>query len=342
MKKDYIKLYLDNVVCRLPQEDRAEVRRELSSNIYDMLPDGAGDAEIKSVLESLGPPARLAEKYRTNPRYLISPAMFDNYISVLKIGVPVVALVAAFAGFLTALIGIIAGGVTEVSEIMSEIIGGFLSSLFSGAFYAAVLITAGFVIYEHANKTAEKQNPKPWSADDLREVAPGAAASGISLTGSIASIAVTVCVSVFFVLLSLNILPDSVWFKYNNVEIYSFFSKEFLSHCLYVIPVLAAASIFTDALKIKYRRWTKSVIYSSIATSVIYLAAAVVLFTRPNMLSAEFTAFLRTLPVDSPAIIEALAGGKAIAVAAISIVTVIAVIGIAQSVYQLLKTERQL
>jgi hypothetical protein len=44
---------------------------------YDMLSDQPNDAEIKEVLQSMGSPTKLAEQYRQNPRYLISPQVYD-------------------------------------------------------------------------------------------------------------------------------------------------------------------------------------------------------------------------------------------------------------------------
>ena len=41
---------------------------------------------VIKVLESLGPPYKMADQYRSTKRYLISPAVFDAYLTVLKIG----------------------------------------------------------------------------------------------------------------------------------------------------------------------------------------------------------------------------------------------------------------
>lgn len=337
MKKDYIKLYLDNVVSRLPQKDREEVRKELSSNIYDMLSDDAGEAEIKAVLESLGPPKKLAEKYRTNPRYLISPAVFDNYIRVLIIGVPAVALLSAFVGFMVALVGVITNNITEVSEIMSQIIGAFISSLYSGAAYSAVLITLGFIIYEHTDKTIEKEKPKSWTVEQLKEVNLAEGDSAIPLVGSVVSIVVTVCLSIFFMLFAAGVLPAAVWIKHNDIVVYNFFSAGFLRRCLYVIPVLAVAAILTDVLKIKHRKWNKAVLYSAISTSLMYMGGFAFLFSMPDIISAEFAGFLQSLPADSPALIDALVSGKIIAVVTIAIVVIIGLVSIGMAAYKLLK-----
>ncbi len=42
---NYIERYVNDVISRLPEKEREEVKKELQSNIYDMLPEGAEDAE---------------------------------------------------------------------------------------------------------------------------------------------------------------------------------------------------------------------------------------------------------------------------------------------------------
>ena len=91
--------YLYDVTRRLPENMRDDVEQELRANIEDMLPDNPTEEEIENVLESLGAPSKLAAKYRPNPRYLISPALFEEYISVLKIVAVVLALPACGAEY---------------------------------------------------------------------------------------------------------------------------------------------------------------------------------------------------------------------------------------------------
>lgn len=335
MKKDYIKLYINNVVCRLPEKDRDEVRRELSSNIYDMLSAAPDEDEIKAVLEGLGSPAKLAEKYRVNPRYLISPAVFDNYIVALKIGVPAIALISAFVSFIEALFGIVGNNISEISVIASEIMGASMSALFSGAFYSAVMITLGFVIYEKIDKN--EKEPKKWRIGQLKEVSISSDKNYIPLSGSVASIVVTVFLSMFFMLFLQNNIPGFVWLENNDTKIYKIFSDEFSKILLYIIPLLAAVGIFINILKMKYRKWNAGILLSDIAASILHMASFTFLFTRPNILSGEFTDFIRSLSIDSPGLVDSLISGRAVALMSISIVVIVCLISIGESVWKLIK-----
>jgi hypothetical protein len=68
--------YLYDITKRLPEKSRADVERELRSNIEDMLPEDPTDDDVVRVLTELGSPAKLSAAYRSNPRYLISPELF--------------------------------------------------------------------------------------------------------------------------------------------------------------------------------------------------------------------------------------------------------------------------
>lgn len=74
-----------------------------------MLSKQPSDAEIKKVLESIGAPAKLAEQYRQNPRYLIFPQVYDEYIRLLKLLVPIV-------GIITLIVGAVSGVFETLQE----------------------------------------------------------------------------------------------------------------------------------------------------------------------------------------------------------------------------------
>jgi len=95
---DMIGRYIYDVTRRLTKNERSEIKRELESSITDMLPDNPSGQDIIDVLTKLGAPRILAEQYRQKPQYLISPAMFDNYFSVLKEVTAIVAIVCGCFG----------------------------------------------------------------------------------------------------------------------------------------------------------------------------------------------------------------------------------------------------
>ena len=145
-----IERYVHDVARRLPEKDREEVKKELRANIYDMLPEGANDDAVKKVLYELGSPISLAEKYRTKPRYLISPAYYDEYVGVLKWVLPLVGVIVMVIGFAVAAFDAAKSGSTNFAFAASNIFSRGVSMGVTAAFQALVWTTIGFVIAEHS------------------------------------------------------------------------------------------------------------------------------------------------------------------------------------------------
>ena len=165
-----IERYVYDVARRLPEKDREDVKKELRANIYDMLPEGMGDEAVKKVLYELGSPASLAEKYRTRPRYLISPAYFDEYVNALKWILPLVGVLVMLIGFAVGAFDAAKSGSTSVPFVISGVISQGVSMGVSAAFQALVWTTIGFVIAEHSGEKKPKVGEHGWRVEDLPEV----------------------------------------------------------------------------------------------------------------------------------------------------------------------------
>ena len=160
---EMIDRYVQAVTQRLPEDTREDVARELRANIEDMLPDHASQEDIRAALEKLGNPAVLANEYRQGKRYLIGPAMFGTYLSVLKL---VIGIAAAAFGFL-GLIGAISEPGAPIA--IADMIADTLSGAFEGAVAAFMWVTLVFALLEWAG-VQEGNLPfkkKKWTVDDL-------------------------------------------------------------------------------------------------------------------------------------------------------------------------------
>ncbi|MCL2084293.1 MAG: hypothetical protein FWH06_03420, partial [Oscillospiraceae bacterium] len=143
---------------------------------------------IIGVLTKLGEPRLLAEQYRQKPRYLISPAMFDGYISVLKTVTAVVAGVLAFIGAFTAF---------SSGSLCIVLLSAF-GMAFEGALQAALWVTAAFVIAEKCGYKKE-----PWKPADLPPLA-SQNSRNIPRSSSIVGIILTVFFTGLFVMMILR------------------------------------------------------------------------------------------------------------------------------------------
>lgn len=162
--------YVYAVAERLPQETREDVSRELRANIEDMLPDDHTENEIRAVLGKLGNPAILAGDYADQKRYLIGPALYDSYFSVLK-------LVATIL-FIVSICGVLIDGVASLTmdaKMMQQGIRIFIDILASGFMAVAqafLWVTLVFAIMERSGIEGGQApfTKRKWSLDDLPDL----------------------------------------------------------------------------------------------------------------------------------------------------------------------------
>lgn len=182
--------YLHVVAKHLPEETREDVSRELRANIEEMLTEDATEEDVRSVLEKLGDPKKLAAEYRQYRRYLIGPELYDSYLSVLKL---VITILPVISGAIALLEGIL--GTSGEGELLEMSIGVFVNVLVAaigGAFQACAWVTLVFAILERTGVN-EGQLPfvkKRWTPDDLmtmeieskRKISRGETAFSIACT----------------------------------------------------------------------------------------------------------------------------------------------------------------
>ena len=294
-----IERYIYDVIRRLPENEQEEVRKELNSNIYDMLSDDAGEDEIKAVLYQLGSPAELAEKYRQNPRYLISPVIYSDYIRVLKWIIPMV-------GCICLLVGMILSGIEALNpefsvdadyfaKNISDILSDGFSMGISGAIQALVWTTIGFAI---AERTGYKpgQSSKNWKIEDLPDIFP-IGKYKISLSDCIAELIMTVIFSIVGIIWCTgNISFPFIILKNQDIQVTQLFNDWFLSICIPLIIISAIFKISECIIKIKIRRWTPVVCITVIVNNIITAGVTLFIFNHSNIFSSEFVNFLNNFP----------------------------------------------
>lgn len=285
-----IERYIHEVTRRLPEADRADVRDELMSSIADMLPEYHTQDDIHEVLESLGNPAKLAEQYRVKPRYLISPAVYDDYIRALKwiipIGVGVMVLVGLISG---AIKSIEAFGTVPMRELISEAISRCISFAVSGAIYAVFWTTVGFVFADRRGKLNIEHK---WTVSDLPESVPNSKGS-IPLADGIIELVLTLVFSLIGLLIFTRTIPVAFSIFVDDTTITSILSDSFLQAGVYVCIIIALFAILESAAKLYYRRWTPLVCASVIAANIASIGTTIYMFTRPEILSPELSKHLQ-------------------------------------------------
>ncbi|WP_082233152.1 HAAS signaling domain-containing protein [Halobacillus massiliensis] len=167
-----IEVYLQEVERRLPEKNREDILLEIRSTIEDMLPDDYTEENVKEVLKQMGNPVLLAAGYRDRPMHLIGPRYYDMYISLIKMILPIAAVISLISltaesffspeesnSALDIIITIFAEGIWRVIEVGIQVF---------------FWVTLTFALIERADKKIDQQPLTPhgqeWTPDQLKAV----------------------------------------------------------------------------------------------------------------------------------------------------------------------------
>ena len=251
---EMIERYINVVVKRLPEKERIEIERELRANIYDMLPENYTQADVIRVLKELGDPVTLSEKYRTKPRYLISPAYYDTYINILKIVLPIVGIVLLAIAAIGTTIGLLMSGDFKIPDLFIQAIPSGIGGSFEGMIQAFFLITVGFAIAERCGAKPDKETKAEWKPEELPPIVKKTNKT-IPLSDCIAEIIFT------FIATFIGVSYFSGWILTKGIiiidgnRISDIFSPEFSRAVIPVIIIVALMNLVKSSLRITFRKW---------------------------------------------------------------------------------------
>jgi hypothetical protein len=332
--KDLIERYIYDVTRRLSESERNEVRRELEANISDMLSDDPGDQEVSDVLLKLGTPRDLAEQYRQKPRYLISPSMFELYISVLKTVVLIVGIVCFCIGLVTA---VFSADIMSAGDIAKSI-GSAIAMGIEGVLQAAFWVTIGFVIYERYENEKYGTKGKPWTIDDLPDL-PEKTEVNISRSSTI----IEMILIVFFLALIILLIVRNEWFILiaGDTNLINPFTQAALERIIPYLIVFAVLGVFIGVLKLIWGRWNIRLCTANIIQNIIWLGLMLYIINWPDLFSKEIIAFTYDTFADDPGVLGFLqAGGIVSAFTAVFIVGALIDIGV--SIYKTWASRREM
>lgn len=271
---EMIERYIYDVTRRLPENERGEIKRELEASITDMLPDNPSRQDITAVLTKLGSPRILAEQYRQKPQYLISPAMFDNYISVLK---AVTAIVAVVCGCIEVVLALSSGSIVQV-------ISSGIAMAFEGALQTALWITVGFVI---AEKCGYKQE---WKLEDLPQLPTGIK---ISRSSSIAGMIMSVFLPVLFI--AMIIREESFFIFVRGADIITPLSQAALERFIPYLVMLGVLGFIVNGFRLYWAKWNIPLCVINAIYNVVWAGVVISALNWPDLISTEFLEYMSTI-----------------------------------------------
>jgi hypothetical protein len=184
-----VERYIAVATRHLPEGSRTDAARDIRVMIDEMVEARivAGedpDVAATALLNELGDPSVLARTFEDQPRYLIGPRHYDQYISLMKVLLTWIPL--------TAFLALLAINVlTDDRSLVDSFVQGGLDAAWTGVVVASQIIfwvTLTFAIMEWAERSGTEPEPADqWSISDLpaelpqRQIGLGEAAWGIGM-----------------------------------------------------------------------------------------------------------------------------------------------------------------
>ncbi|MDU5510943.1 HAAS signaling domain-containing protein [Enterococcus gilvus] len=329
--ENLIERYIAAVVQQLPEKDLEEVAKELRGNIYDMLSERPNNAEIEKVLHSMGAPAELAEQYRQNPRYLISPQVYDDYIRLLKLLVPIVGIITVIVGAVSGVFETLQQSGPQVGRALQTMFQSGLQSGVSGVMQTLVWTTIGFVIAERTGAFNRKKKDD-WKVEDLP---PLTTEKLIPISDPVAEIIATLLFSAFLIFGALNLFPQFFSKTGHAIVNVPLFSNSFTMLLIPTVIVGVLLTLNSNVLKLVDRRWTNRVCLWSIIEILIWTIIGVFLLMRENIFSSELVELLQEQTWSSGDVLHYISTGDTASIRLIIslVIVVISVIQIISVLY---------
>ena len=292
---ELIELYIQEVTRRLPEKNRADIALELQSTIEDMLPEDHTEQDVKAVLLKLGDPVTLASGYRDRPMHLIGPRYYDVYISLLKMILPIAAVIS-----LIALVGDNPFRDTgnTVTEAIFKIIGKGISGIISTGIQVFFWLTLSFAILERLD-TSKDQSPvtkdlKPWTPENLKDIPNISKKKAVPMVEVFASLlGLSVFAALYFN--AANLL--GVYEKRNGSLIFvtPSFNQDVLNSYWLLVSCVVIIGVLFAIYKLFLGRWTLKLALFHAIYQLLYTLAFIIIISNPDLLNPEFLAYQRTL-----------------------------------------------
>lgn len=305
-EKEMTERYIYEVVKRVPQAIKEEIRMELQELIEEMCSEEGSNVE--TVLQKLGDPAEFAKRYRDENNYLIGPEYYDNYIWVLKLALIGIAISAVVSALVQGVFGIDNGGnIGGITNFFARFFAEFFSTAINGAYSVVGIVTIIFAIMEWKKVKVNMKPKRNWTVDELAKNAasvkswtPGSLPpvpdkrAVISRSDSVVSI---VFISIFAVLLTFA--PQLFGaFRYDGNGVKSVSCIFNLAEWDTLAPILLfclLVGMADEIIRLVTGYYCKVVMWSSIVCNAIQIVGAVILLKFMPFWNPDFAEQIREM-----------------------------------------------
>jgi hypothetical protein len=281
IKMELIDRYIYAVTEKLAPSQREDIARELKGLIQDMLDEHVQDRsitteDVEKVLLELGNPSELADNYRDTKKFLIGPALFEPYISVLKIVLVVTAISIG--------ISFVVQNFMNPTPILNHLTDS-LVSLTIGLPLSFGWVTLVFAAIEYYGQGKEKNDNNIWKPTDL-PVIPDPKGK-IKRSGPIIAI-------VFFIFM-LALAISTYFVQYFGVHRFNegyttvpFLNTETFSSYSPFIVFLLGIAILKELFKLAFGKWTLKLAILNACINIVSFATIIYLITNATFWNPHF------------------------------------------------------
>ncbi|MCC2447312.1 hypothetical protein OCB02_12225 [Bacillus cereus] len=296
-----IDLYIQEVAKRLPEKNREDITLELRSTIDDMLPEDYNEKDVKSVLEKLGSPVSLANGYLDRPMHLIGPRYFDVYTTLLKMIIPIAAVIALISMVAENFIGY--SGDQAVLNVILQLIGKGIGGIFEVGLHVFFWLTLVFVILERTDKDKGIEplttSLKKWTPDDLKNISyipKKKAISKFEVFGGLMWTAVWATLYFYA-----NYLVGVYNGTANGLKFVSpTFNQDVLLQYWPIVVIMIVFEICISLYKLVQGQWTQRLAIGNAILQIAGTIVFIVIVVNPHVFNAGFITYLANAFTISP------------------------------------------
>ncbi|WP_215146184.1 HAAS signaling domain-containing protein [Exiguobacterium qingdaonense] len=269
-------VYIDEVTSRIPESMRQDVALELESTIDDMTGNDPSDTALFEALRQLGDPHILAARYANRPLHLIGPALFTQYVNVIKIVLPIAVTLVT----ILSVIGYLNNSIDDTSW-SQFLIQAFLqtgAAIFNVVVQTLFWITLTFFIIERT--VPEGEVPfSSWKPEQLKKVKPRS--TSISLGSILFDFVATILMVGLYVNAEqlIRVVTDSGSYPLLNASV--------LDQFFPFVIALAAFGIAIAIYKWMVRHWTKPLALWNALFNIVWIAVTALILLQPDLISSD-------------------------------------------------------
>ncbi|MEW4071657.1 HAAS signaling domain-containing protein [Bacillus thuringiensis] len=296
-----IDLYIQEVAKRLPEKNSEDITLELRSTIEDMLPEDYSEEDVKSVLKKLGSPVSLANGYLDRPMHLIGPRYFDVYTTLLKMIIPIAAVIALISMVAENFIGY--SGDQAILNVILQLIGKGIGEIFEVGLHVFSWLTLVFVILERTDKDKGIEplttSFKKWTPDDLKNISYIPKKKAISKFEVFAGLMWTaVWATLYFYA---NHLVGVYNGTANGLKFVSpTFNQDVLLQYWPIVIIMIVFEICISLYKLVQGQWTQRLAIGNAILQIAGTIVFIVIVVNPHVFNAGFITYLANAFTISP------------------------------------------